>query len=307
MNKKYIILILVSTILTIATTSVKSQDASIVIRIDTKDNTMKEHVGATSKDKATVTQRNSSNVNELLQWGSPNVSFNGAWYTGAARLYNSTVAGGALQYPNYPYLEIQRTGTNKFTHIEIVGVFDQSTAMLSMIPMGFSENGTTFTDFQTDEPYLYFGGDESKPLPGQYAGPAIAFDADYTTMTTKIPVPENINYIRIAASNKSFSGTPLSSGFDPAYIYQVSLWTKDDGIPSSIDNANSNSFSVNKINDELHFTEPALQISIYNISGQLVQTAVNTQILPLNNFPTGIYVVKATSTTGKNIITKIAR
>jgi hypothetical protein len=303
MNKKYVILILVSAF-AMFSTALKSQEASIVIRIDTESDVMKEHTGSTSKDKATIVQRGSSDPGELLQWGTPNISFEGEWYTSAARLYNKTVAGGALQYPNYPYLEIRRTGDNEFTHIEITGSFDEATSSYSMIPMGFGEDGITFSDFQSDEPYLYFGGDLNMPSPGSYAAPAGAFDADYN-MITKIPVPEGVDYIRIAASNKSFSGMPLGSGFDPAYIYQISLWTKDNGIPSSISNLIGDSFRVYVSNDVLTLTESGT-VFIYNVSGASVASAGNIQTLPLSSLPSGIYIVKATSNTGKTLVTKIA-
>ncbi len=214
------------------------------------------------------------------------------------------------QKTNYPYIQIEPANGTVITDIvfECLNGNSENTS----IQMGFGVSAGTGTGLGNND----FTAIQSDLIPGVlsvsdnlfigYKANVSEFAKLQLANTEKISIPSDKQTIRMVAS-KEFptGGVTITGKILPWNVVGIYIWTN--GIPSSVNETNANSFQAYVANDELNFTEAASQVAIYNISGQLIQTSSNIQTLLLNNLSTGIYVVKATSTTGKTLVTKIAR
>ncbi len=136
--------------------------------------------------------------------------------------------------------------------------------------------------------------------------PPIPLTDNFTTYSGTCDLHTFTNTVDNSGYPKYFKFTsPVIGGKNQPGIQSIAIYLKD--TQTGMSATEQSSFNIAVSDGVLTFSESASQLSIYNISGQLVQRSENVQTIPLNTLPTGMYVVKATSVTGKNIITKIAR
>ncbi|MCL1943057.1 MAG: hypothetical protein FWF54_05860 [Candidatus Azobacteroides sp.] len=302
MNKNNLILTGMLTVFCILSAKLPAQNPSIIIRTDTEENVIGDHTGTGAGDKVTISQRNSANAGELLQWREPNTLCFQTYpeNTEGVYFYNQS---GPSYVNNYPYLQIENTGSNKLTYMEITGMVGTSSDDLSYLPYGFGTDGTNFsatTASPFDMPFLILDDN---------SGCATAYITDFFNPVTKIPIPDGTKYIRLAAANKGFDpgSSAIPENYIPSYVFEISLWTEDDGVPSSINGSDAESFSANWQYGALNFTEEASDVRIYEVSGLLVTHAVKVRNLSLNTLPGGVYIVKATNAEGEMMTMKIIR
>ncbi len=194
------------------------------------------------------------------------------------------------------YITINVTGDAVITSVSIVG---KSSANNGQSQLTFASSKNTNGTGYANGAILTFWDIKCK------------YDVEGNQSFSTFSKADGIKSIKLARE-KGLGGTNAAN-FDDlgagggTWIKEIIVTTEDNSIGTGIGIAEDDSFIMNLSDNQIHMSEPASQVSIYNISGQLVQTAGNIQALPLNTLPPGIYVVKATSATGKNIITKIAR
>ncbi len=225
---------------------------------------------------------------------------------------------------NYSYITIDNDGDDNITAVELFGVCAESGNVTSDIYVAFSANSSSETSDDDYSMNLYMNDDFS-------ADPAIHFYSVagggclQPAQKVTLPNPTETWYYQINGTENIISKVgsvkiALTTNFgientsnggvykQKRFLLQsLVVYTDKKGNTGIGEGISTNSFSSYTNQGKLNFTEPASQVSIYNVSGQLVQTAENIQILPLNTLPAGIYVVKATSTTGKTLVTKIAK
>jgi len=74
-------------------------------------------------------------------------------------------------------------------------------------------------------------------------------------------------------------------------------------IPTSANITEIGDLKIYSGNRKIRISEPA-DVAVYSVSGNLVKKALNTNIVQMNEVPTGIYLVKANSR-GKTAVTKV--
>ncbi len=224
---------------------------------------------------------------------------------------------------DYSYITIDNIGDDNITAVELFGLCAESGNITSDIYVAFSGASSSATLDWDYSMNLYVGSD----LTGD---PAIHFWSPVNggclqpVQRVTLPNPKETWYYQLNGEENTISkvgsvkialttnfGIENSSGGGSTQkrflLQSLVVYTdkkSNTGIGGTI---SENSFSSHVSGSNLNFTELASQVAIYNISGQLVQTSSNIQTLPLNTLPTGMYVVKATSTTGKTLVTKIVR
>jgi Zn-dependent metalloprotease/PKD repeat protein len=159
-------------------------------------------------------------------------------------------------------------------------------------------------------------------------GPVSNFTADFRSG----PAPLNVQYLDISINDPvswtwSFpGGTPSTSNEkNPLVIYNTpgtysvtlttsnsfgsNIKTKTDFITVSLPTGNNEpkkiraGFYPNPVSDILNIVcESPFTVSIYNMQGNLILKSENTNIIDLQSFPTGIYIIKINS--GSDILVK---
>jgi hypothetical protein len=235
-----------------------------------------------------------------------NMNFDGTYTTNCVPFAGQT---GALYFdkftaPNYSFVIIDNIGTDNITSIKLIG---SSTAGISDVPVAFSGKSSSETDDQAYSENL----DWLNPGVPFYT-PAEGGGCQEHTVT--LPDPANtasgeeilfVGSIKIAVTTDF--GTEYSNALQkPFKLESIAVYTNkqtDTGIGSR----SGDSFTVYVCGDELNLSETALEVSVCTVSGQLIQTAKNTQTVPIRSLSSGLYVVKAVSDTGKHTVAKIAR
>jgi len=208
---------------------------------------------------------------------------------------------------NYSYITIDNVGSDDITAVEITGM-SSGGGRTSSVHVAFSGKPSSATsDFEYSanqdyvNPALYFKDGEfgcqelSATLP--------VFSTTANGMFLGGGEVTFVKSVKIALST-NFGMHGISSQY-PFFLQGIAVYT--DRNPTGLNNAMQEKVFTSYVSgNELKLTEPA-QVSVYTISGTLVETVSNVDSIPLNNLPSGMYVVKALSETGKTLVAKIVR
>jgi hypothetical protein len=108
---------------------------------------------------------------------------------------------------------------------------------------------------------------------------------------------KTVRLTRTLLTGDTKNGVPL--------ITAVYVYTED--TPTGIFNMDSPFFAPVVSNGELNMGEPVSVIEVYTVTGKQLRTARNTDGISLYSLPSGVYIVKAVSETGKTRVMKITR
>ena len=225
-----------------------------------------------------------------------------------AALFANANSPGTYQDTNYPYIQIEPSGGTVITDIAFECL--NANPANSNVPMGFgvsSNGGSPFTPIYSFSPLpgiipdiddnLYIGANGSV---SEFA------KSSQVTGEYKLPIPSDKQTIRLAAHKTFPRGGQIATNISPWYVVGIYVWTKgtDTSIEADLQNP---AFGFTQSNEALTFSEPVSQVSVYDVSGQLMQAVKNVECLPLNGLPPGVYVIKAIGETGKTLVSKIVK
>jgi len=206
----------------------------------------------------------------------------------------------------YFYITIDNLGDDNITRVELQGVCG-TTGSESTVFVAFSGKPSSET---SDSEY-------SDNL-NMYEGAPVFGDAE-SCPEHEVRVPdasdtysqEQINFVKSVkiALTAVFGGE--SAPQFPFTLQGLTVYTdkEDEGTGTGIKGAGTeDAFSCYVSGGVLTFTEPAAEVSVYNLLGTLVKTAENVRDLPLNTLPgNNVYLVRAVSLAGRTLTTKIMR
>ncbi|MCL1942694.1 MAG: T9SS type A sorting domain-containing protein [Candidatus Azobacteroides sp.] len=225
-----------------------------------------------------------------------------------AALFANEDDGYQSQY--YPYIQIEPADGTEITYVAFKAYNNNPEANNPprYISYGFSSGtGTSLTDADfTAIPYATI------PFPPYtlYDGMYFARSGNTCVLTglssgpQMIEVPSDQQTIRIAASKLFPADAPLTGDVvKPWYLLGIYIWTN--GTDTGISSSEADTFRAEVSGRELTLSETG-SVCFYSVSGVKVKTAENIRQLSLNDLPAGLYVMKATSETGKTLTKKVA-
>jgi hypothetical protein len=210
---------------------------------------------------------------------------------------------------NYPYIQIEPDGDTEITHV-LFKVYN--TALNVNVPIGYgfsSKTGTALLDADFSAipvipPFPMLAGMSFTRTAGNTCVSAVVAAS---SSIEKIPVPEDQQTVRIAAS-KQFPATAaeITGALQPWYLLGIYIWTNGTSNPNGIAANRADDFRADVRNNELTLSEPGT-VRVFSGSGATVKTAENVRSLPLDDLPSGLYIVKAVNAEGKTAMVKAVR
>ncbi len=227
----------------------------------------------------------------------------------------------------YNYIQIENTSDlsngNEITQFSILGVaLDPSNTTSSgnmYLPFAFADNSGDFNAYN-DSKYSPFGGsgpnDNTWQIlfqlknPTKCDGNIIGTGATgyNSALDPASPYYKSPKIIKLGNCSQLGWGTyDTNSQKIIPYVARIKIWTKPATPNTGISSANMDGFTCSFADGQLNFTELASSISVFDISGKTINSVQNVQDLSLAALPSGVYVVKAASATGKSLVTKVAK
>jgi len=208
----------------------------------------------------------------------------------------------------YFYITIDNLGSDNITRVELQG-FGGTTSRPSTVWVAFS--GKPLSETSDEEYSLNLDFDE---------GGQAFYDAGErgcTTVSVAVPpdgaingLVEPITPITFVKSVKIALTAVFGEESAPQYpVTLQGLTVYTEGEPTGIKGAGTeDAFSCYVSGGVLTFSEPAAEVSVYDLLGTLIKTAENVRELPLNTLPgNNVYLVQAVGLTGRTLTTKIMR
>jgi hypothetical protein len=233
-------------------------------------------------------------------------------YSAALFANGDGIDGDGTDYQNlnqsYPYIQIEPAGGTKITHVAFKAYNGNSGITNIYFGYGFSSGtGTSLTGTDFTAALYTFPGLPITVSDGMYFarnGNTCVLTALQQSGTQMIEVPSDQQTIRIAAVKEFPAGfTFASSSLNSWYLLGIYIWTN--GTDTGISSGEADTFRVEVSGRELTLSETG-SVCFYSVSGVKVKTAENIRQLSLNDLPAGLYVMKATSETGKTLTKKVA-
>lgn len=235
-----------------------------------------------------------------------NMNFDATYTTNCVPFAGQT---GALYFDktgasNYSYITIDNTGTDNITSVKLIG---SSTSGTSDVIVAFSAKSVSETDDQAYSENLDWL-DPGVPFYTPASGGGCQEHAVALPDPMNTASMEEISFVKsIKIAVTTDFGTEYSNSLQKPFKLESLVVYTDKQTDTGIGTASDTSFGSFVSDGELNFTETASEVSVYTVSGGLLQTAKNVQSLSLGSLPSGLYVVKAVSETGKIAVTKLAR
>jgi len=232
---------------------------------------------------------------------SGNITFDATYYSPC--FYG---AQGALRFPgssSYSYITIDNLGSDNITSVEIIGVCGSGGGQSNLFVAFSDKPSSATTDMEYSDNLDWMNATQNFE------------DAEHNCQTAIVSLPDpletsslleidHVKSVKIALTN-TFGAENFTGTQSPFLLQGIAVNT--DGNPTGLNNSMQEKVFTSYVSgNELKLTEPA-QVSVYTISGTLVETVSNVDSILLNNLPSGMYVVKALSETGKTLVAKIVR
>ncbi len=227
---------------------------------------------------------------------------------------SKTAATPISNYTSYSYIMIANTGEGRISKIEISGVSGINNPAEVLFGFTSSDPSTLIPTTKIKDQGKYFLDDATLDGPN----PTLSFTTtNYKCTSNTIIVPETdddwisgsgapIRAVKIAQcptlGETSFQGAPNAN----FWLYGIKVYVKTEGTNTGINTAASSNLKLSVANNELNLTEKA-DVHISSISGYSIQTYKQVENISINNLPSGVYIVKATSNQGETVTTKIIR
>lgn len=182
-----------------------------------------------------------------------------------------------------PYVTISLNESHKFTHVEFSGVGGSGSAQgISETILAFSATGTGINDF------------------GNYQGEVIGFAGGGTCNVEKIAIPEGALYLRLIATQ---SYGYVNIGLERSNLfYAIRFYVEDTSV--GVEENVSSGFAAIQQGRTVRFTADT-DVMVYSLTGSLVLRAVNVRDIDLHAYNQGLYIIKAKSKQGENLVKKI--
>ena len=211
---------------------------------------------------------------------------------------------------DYSYITIDNLGDDNITRVELQGVGGMTPRLPSTVWVAFSGKPLSET---SDEEY-------SLNLDFEEGGQAFydAGERGCTTVSVAVP-PEGainglgdpippINFVKsVKIALTTVFGEESAKEQYSFTLQGLTVYTE--GEPTGIGGTGTDApFSCYVSGGVLTFSEPAAEVSVYNLLGTLIKTAENVRELPLNTLPgNNVYLVRAVGLTGRTLTTKVMR
>jgi len=213
----------------------------------------------------------------------------------------------------YPYITIDNLGSDNITRVELQG-FCKTTGVSSTVFVAFGGNPSWETsdkeyslnlDWINAGQVFYDAGEGCRPPVSVAVPPEGAING---LVEPIIPITF-VKSVKIALTAVFGEEAP---GLQPPFTLQgLTVYTdkEDEGTGTGINGVSpEDAFSCYVSGGVLTFTEPAAEVSVYDLLGTLIKTAENVRDLPLNTLPgNNVYLVRAVGLAGRTLTTKIMR
>ena len=234
-----------------------------------------------------------------------NMSFDADYSTNCVDFVNQK---GALYFnqltaPSYSFITIDNTGTDNITSIKLIGSSTEGTAGVFVAFSGKSVAETTDLAYSENLDFANATVPFYTPVEGGGCQEKTVTlpDANNTTSMEAITF---VKSIKIAVSTAF--GQEEYSLQKPFKLESMAVYT-DKQPNTGIGTVSDDSFTACVWGEELHFTETASSVFVYDVSGRRVRVWKNIQTLSLRDLPSGMYVIKALNDNGKRTVIKTAR
>ncbi len=103
------------------------------------------------------------------------------------------------------------------------------------------------------------------------------------------------------------NGNTFINGWQPAHVVGLNCDLEDGRVGTGVDNVSGKEIILypNPAVDYIYFSTEVKEVNIYSLQGQKVLSDVNTGSVNISALAKGLYVIKATDNTGKEVSSKI--